>query len=214
MNTKAQKQVAVVVAHPDDETLWAGGTLLSHPEWNCFIACLCRKDDPDRALKFARVLDLLGAKGTMGTLDDGPEQQPLPEKKVQNMILQLLPGRCFDLVLTHSIYGEYTRHRRHEETGRAVISLWADGMLTTAECWTFAYEDGHKTYYPRAMPGADHYEVLPEKIWKQKYQLMTGIYGFAPDSWEAGTTPTAEAFLQFTTADDARQWLFREGAES
>ena len=34
---------------------------------------------------------------------------------------------------------------------------------------------------------------------------MTEIYGFAADSWEARTTPAAEAFLQFTTAGDARQ---------
>jgi len=25
------KTVAIIVAHPDDETLWAGGTILSHP---------------------------------------------------------------------------------------------------------------------------------------------------------------------------------------
>ena len=24
----------MIVAHPDDETLWAGGTILKHPEWH------------------------------------------------------------------------------------------------------------------------------------------------------------------------------------
>jgi LmbE family N-acetylglucosaminyl deacetylase len=42
------KTVAVIVAHPDDETLWAGGTILSHPTWNCFIISLCSGSDPDR----------------------------------------------------------------------------------------------------------------------------------------------------------------------
>jgi LmbE family N-acetylglucosaminyl deacetylase len=31
------KNVAIIVAHPDDETLWAGGTILNHPSWKCFI---------------------------------------------------------------------------------------------------------------------------------------------------------------------------------
>ncbi len=30
----ADARVALVVAHPDDETLWAGGTLLQHPGWD------------------------------------------------------------------------------------------------------------------------------------------------------------------------------------
>src|SRR5580698_6235430 len=121
---KKKKKVAVIKAHPDDETLWAGGTILDNPSWDCFIACLCRKDDPDRAPKFARVLEILGAKGKMGNLDDGAEQTPLAENAVEGAILQLLPATRFDLIITHSINGEYTRHRRHEEIGRAVIKLW------------------------------------------------------------------------------------------
>jgi len=31
MNIKNSKTVAIIVAHPDDETLWAGGTILNHP---------------------------------------------------------------------------------------------------------------------------------------------------------------------------------------
>ncbi len=41
------KSVAIIVAHPDDETLWAGGTILSHPLWSCYIACLSRKKDAE-----------------------------------------------------------------------------------------------------------------------------------------------------------------------
>ena len=46
------KSVAVIVAHPDDETLWAGGTILSHPEWKWFIVSLCRGNDQDRSVRF------------------------------------------------------------------------------------------------------------------------------------------------------------------
>ena len=89
-NEKGMKSVAVIVAHPDDETLWAGGTILSNPLWNCFIICLCRGNDTDRAPKFYEALNVLKADGIMGDLDDGPEQKPLAEGEVESAILKLL----------------------------------------------------------------------------------------------------------------------------
>jgi LmbE family N-acetylglucosaminyl deacetylase len=86
-------QVAVVVAHPDDETLWAGGLLLSHPEWSPFIVTLCRGEDRDRSARFRKALERLGAEGAMGGLDDGPDQRPLAAADVQEAILALLPQR-------------------------------------------------------------------------------------------------------------------------
>jgi len=52
MDDNKTKSVALIVAHPDDETLWAGGTILSHPAWTFLIVFLSRKSDTDRAPKF------------------------------------------------------------------------------------------------------------------------------------------------------------------
>ena len=95
------KSVAIIVAHPDDEILWAGGTILNHPLWQCFIVSLCRKEDEDRAPKFYQVLKILNAKGIMGDLDDEPEQKPLDNKQVEQAILDLLPQKHFDMIMTH-----------------------------------------------------------------------------------------------------------------
>ena len=65
------KNIAIIVAHPDDETLWAGGTILSTPSWQWFIVCLCRGNDEDRAPKFFKALKILKSEGVMGNLDDG-----------------------------------------------------------------------------------------------------------------------------------------------
>jgi len=45
MDDSKTMTVAIIVAHPDDETLWAGGTILNHPYWKFFITCLCRTND-------------------------------------------------------------------------------------------------------------------------------------------------------------------------
>jgi LmbE family N-acetylglucosaminyl deacetylase len=181
--------------------------MLSNPSWLCFIVCLCRKNDPDRAPKFEKALKVLGADGIMGDLDDSPEQRPLPENEVENAILQLLPRWNFDLVITHSINGEYTRHRRHEEIGKAVINLWVENKLTAKELWAFAYEDHNRAYYPTVIEDAPIYYALPRHIWESKYNIITSVYGFAQDSWEAQTTPKEEAFWQFFNAGEVQEWL-------
>jgi len=201
------KTVAIIVAHPDDETLWSGGTILGHPEWKCFIACASRRDDAERASKFLKVLKIMNSEGIMGDLDDGPFQKPLAEKDVQRFIFELLPNQHFDLVISHNPSGEYTRHLRHEEIGKAVVKLWHSGKISATELWFFAYQDGNKAFFPRAVGNANVYHTLSKRIWLKKYSLMTETYGFEKHSWEAETTPQAEAFWQFTDPNEAKRWL-------
>lgn len=194
---KNPKSVLIIVAHPDDETLWAGGTILSNPSWECFIVCLSRKNDAERAARFYQALKVLNSEGVMGDLDDGPDQNPLDDTEVERTILDLLPDKHFDLIISHNPSGEYTRHLRHEEVSKAVIRLWQTGRISASELWTFAYEDGNKKYFPLAIEKATIYHLLTTPIWLRKYNIMTDIYGFNKDSWEAHTTPRSEAFWQF-----------------
>ena len=207
MSNTIPKSVAIIVAHPDDETLWAGGTILSHPTWKCFIVCLCRKSDTERAPKFYKALKILKSEGSMGNLDDGPDQKPLDEKEVESAILELLPSKYFDLIISHNPTGEYTRHIRHEEISKAVIELWNTGKISTSELWAFAYEDGHNEYYPKPIEKATIYHILKKRIWLRKYSIITETYGFEKKSWEAETTSRAEAFWQFTDPRIAHRWL-------
>jgi LmbE family N-acetylglucosaminyl deacetylase len=191
------RRCAVIVAHPDDETLWVGGTILMHPESEWTVITLCRKSDPDRAPKFCKALERLQATGVIGDLDDGPEQLPLDTRKVQTTIVELLPSHSFDVIFTHGLHGEYTRHRRHEETAKAVKALWGNRGLFAKELWMFAYEDGGGKYLPRSIDNADFKVELPNEIWRKKYDIITNVYGFRPDGFEAKTTPKEEAFWCF-----------------
>ena len=90
----SRARAAVVVAHPDDEILWCGGWILAHPEWRWRIVTLCRADDPDRAPKFRKVLEHLGAEGAMADLNDGPDQIPLNPESGDGNRDRLAAGRA------------------------------------------------------------------------------------------------------------------------
>ena len=200
----------VIVAHPDDETIWAGGILLMHPEWQWTLISLCRASDNDRAEKFQRTAKSLGASSIMADLDDGPEQEALSEYYVQQTILSLLPPQKFDLVLTHSPFGEYTRHRRHEETGLAVGELWKKRSISCDELWMFAYQDtgkGGREDPPLPISEAHQKLVLPEYIWEKKYQIITTVYGFSPESYEGEAVLKEEAFWSFANPLEYERWL-------
>jgi LmbE family N-acetylglucosaminyl deacetylase len=209
-----RQRAAVVVAHPDDETLWCGGYILAHPEIDWRIVTLCRASDPDRAPKFRQVLDQLGAVGEMADLDDEPGQVPLPIEQILKAITRLLAGYSYNLILTHGPKGEYTRHRRHEECCRSVVELWRSGSIATNRLWLFAYEDGGHAYLPRVRDDADRRDMLPKNIWLEKRQLITDVYGYGPESWEARATPREEGFWCFDSAQAAAKRTAIRGQQS
>jgi len=206
MGTK-QKVVACIVAHPDDETLWAGGTIMSHPSWKWFVISVFRGNGKDSGSKFYNALKNLKTEGIMGDLDESADQKPMDEKMLKRSILNLIPPIHFDMVISHNPSGEYTRNLRNEEVGKAVIKLWNSGKISADELWNFAYEDGCKEYYPEAVNPASSFHILKKEIWLKKYKIITETYGFKKNSWEAETTPRAEAFWQTANLKDAKKWL-------
>jgi len=134
-------RAAVVVAHPDDETLGCGGLIIRQPHWRWHVVTLCRASDKDRAPRFFRAAKRLGATAEMADLDDGSGQRPLPKAQVEERLWRLLSPHVLDLVLTHGPRGEYTRPRRHEECCRGVTMLWHARRLRLRQLWMFAYED-------------------------------------------------------------------------
>lgn len=143
----------------------------------------------------------------MADLDDGPGQTPLTPGLICHTILEKLPSISFDRIYTHSPRGEYTRHLRHEETGRALLQLWIKKDVKASEVCLFAYEDGCHKYLPRPISEAQITLPLPEEIWRRKYRIIREIYNFGNNTFEAKTTPRVEAFWLVPNRISARQWL-------
>lgn len=176
--------------------------MLMHPGWRCSVFALCRANDPDRSPRFFQALRAYRATGGMADLDDSPDQPPLPASLVEQTVLSLVEETAYDLLLTHGLTGEYTRHLRHSETFRAVAALWEMGALRARELWLFAYEDGGGAYPPRARIDADLTLSLPKEIRAEKYRIMREVYGFSAESWEARATPEVEAFHCFKSPQE------------
>ena len=201
------KKVALIVAQPCDETLWAGGTILRHPSWDWFIVCLSMGGETDCVLKYNEALKYLRAKGVIGNLHGGADQKTLNDTEVEQTITDLLPAHYFDLIISHHPAGDYTSSIWQEETGKAVIRLWHSGKILAGEFWAFAYEDGDRSYLPKAMETAKIYHVLSKRIWSRKKSIITDTYGFGQNSIEAKSTPLAESYRPFTNSFEARKLL-------
>lgn len=184
----------VVVAHPDDETIWAGGTILRHGDWDWSVLALCRRDDPDRAPKFARAVAELGARGWTSDLDDSPVLAALsPDLREIKSRIRMLPSLEYDLILTHGSAGEYTRHERHEQVHRAVCEMTAAGELH-GRVACFAYLDCAGQCRPRPADDAQIRIGLSSAEFQRKQRIIREIYGFADGSFEQSAGGPVEAF--------------------
>lgn len=175
-----KKNVLVIIAHPDDETLWMGGYLLRNKKnWNTTVICLTRKSDKDRLPKFKKVMKALGTKGLIYDLDDTDLKRHLSKEEILKTIEPHIKNKEFDMLFTHNANGEYG-HIRHIDTHKTIKFAIKNKILSSRKTYFFSYHkirnkfQGYATYNSNA----DIFIKLNRDELSMKRKLAIGVYGY------------------------------------
>lgn len=97
----------MIVAHPDDETLWGGVTLATENGWG--VLCLTNRANRSRKTAFHKALSILGAHGTILDIPDRRSDPATPAdiKQIDAVVAHLLGNNKIQQVMTHGPDGEY-----------------------------------------------------------------------------------------------------------
>jgi len=191
MKAKGKEDVLIIVAHPDDETIWMGGTLLRNKNrWNTAILSLCRRDDSDRAPKFKRVCKIYNAKSFMSDLED-ETLQDIPTSEVKRRIPSSLKKKKWSRLYTHGENGEYG-HPRHKIVHNAVEEMLKDKEIQAGKVFFFSYS--LKGRFACATARADKFINLRDVELVRKKGIIKNVYGFDGKSFEVICAKKRESF--------------------
>jgi LmbE family N-acetylglucosaminyl deacetylase len=180
----------MVVAHPDDETIWAGNLLQRKKNWSWTIVSMCRASDADRKPKFENVCKIYNAESVIFDLED-TLLGPVGNQEVQKLLVPFEKQK-FDFVFTHGENGEYG-HIRHKDTHKAVLALAKEKKLLCKKLFVFAYKKGN-LHELVPSENATKKIFLSKKELLEKRKIVAEIYGYAFDSPDVQYCTAIEAF--------------------
>ena len=134
----------LLVAHPDDETIFCGGTMLCYPKWAWTVVSMTEDGRPNEFQNAMEAFKNLGVNivsyKMLGqeNVDQGAKLPDLVEEKVIWEKVVREQNLSPDITLTHNEVGEYG-HGAH-----ILLSAVADDLFSNV--WNFIYPKGQQPY--------------------------------------------------------------------
>lgn len=181
-----------VFAHPDDESLSAGGVLARHATAGARTAVVTATwaEGTPRATELAQALRILGAgQPRMLGYADARAPQSAPgaarfcdapiDKTVRELVAQLREFRPA-IVITHDAYGGLTGHPDHVHTHRVTMLAFQAAGLERL------YPDAGAPWQPSALYAATHPHSAV-RVWGGQLAATGKAMRSVPDEWVTAT---------------------------
>jgi LmbE family N-acetylglucosaminyl deacetylase len=99
----------MIVAHPDDETIFGGAQLIREAGW--LVVCVTNGDNKVRRKEFTKVMHRVNAEYEMWTFKDRWKGD-FDRSRLKSELIRVLDRRPVRKIVTHSLQGEYG-HTQH-----------------------------------------------------------------------------------------------------
>lgn len=113
----------MIVAHPDDETIWGGAHLIND---NYLVVCITCESSKIRVLEFKKDMKDTNSKYIMLDYPDKTFGKPNDwhryEEKIYKDLEHIINYKKWDIIATHNPDGEYG-HIHHIKTSKIVTSI-------------------------------------------------------------------------------------------
>ncbi|WP_309118305.1 PIG-L family deacetylase [Paenibacillus sp.] len=120
----------MIVAHPDDESIFGGAALLEGRGWK--VVCVTNGNNRVRREEFAKAMRYVGAERDIWTFPDrrrGDFDRPALKEALRRTIEE----RPYRVIVTHGPEGEYG-HPQHVALYEVLQELAGDRLRTFATC--------------------------------------------------------------------------------
>ena len=133
----------MIVAHPDDEIIFGGATLLSDSGWK--IVCVTCGKDTKRKKEFETVMGKLGYAFDIWPYPDNPygDLDPAISSRLESLL-----RKPWEKIVSHGEYGEYG-HRHHINLHQMVNAIVGPAFYTFCQG-----------------------PLIDKSIWKRKLRLL------------------------------------------
>lgn len=163
-------QALILTAHPDDETTFAGGLMLTYPQWQWHLACVTMQSE-FRQKEYEMAITVFRQKGV-----NIVRSHVLGKKDEYTFLLEVFKDWQFsikklglkpDIVFTHNVMGEYG-HPHHMFINKIAHTLYKN-------VWDFVFP-GETAVGPQVVKAHVNKIKLTEKILKTKNDILNTAY--------------------------------------